>query len=364
MRTRPASCPHQAGTAPDASSSNGEPEWQRLAAEQAASSTAELWRLPCISASHLLSSDAEPGPATIPRPDNVAAPAALADIQRPRLPPRPLPRTNVPPQAPPPAALPDPHGPDRFAEAMRLKLRKTTISLDDIYMPRAHGKAPLRLRIAKWLRAAKDYHASVLAAAQRGGVRLKRRPRDWAIPLEELLRPECRPFVWDTRDPDDVFPMREDSAPFASDTSVQLDTDWLTEQAARLGFPDADLIAQLKSGISGNHTEPCDRTTLLCCNSASYAEHALETEAEVDDEMRKQWSSLHAGDALPFAPVKLSPQGSVPKNRYSAKRRRTSNLSKSVPHSAENSVNRRFRRCRRQAGHLLPGQVCIASVLP
>ena len=113
----------------------------------------------------------------------------------------------------------------------------------------------MRQRIAKWLRAAKDYHASVLAAAQRGGVRLKRRPRDWAIPLEELLRPECRPFVWDTRDPDDVFPMREDSAPFASDTSVQLDTDWLTEQAARLSFPDADLIAQLKSGISGNQLQ-------------------------------------------------------------------------------------------------------------
>ena len=311
--------------------------WQQVAEREALELDCPTWELPCVSSAHLAANEAAPGSSTVPVPPEVAAPPALASPDRPRLPPRGLPVTNVPSVTTPPSTDTDPDEPDRFADAMRVRLRRS-IKSSDIFAVPAAGKRPIGVRISAWLRSARLYHDAVRRAALRPGVKLPKKPSDWAIPLHELLRPDCARFVWDLRDPNDVFPMRSDSAPFLDDGSVQIDVDFLTREAKRLDFPDLDLLHQLSTGVRGNHTSPADRTTLLCCNSASYAAHVTQTQEEVDIELNKSWSELHSGDSLPFAPCKLSPQGSVTKP-HSSKRRRTCNYSKNVPATAANSVN-------------------------
>ena len=312
--------------------------WQELATTEANELACEVWELPCISCAHLLEHDAVPGSATLQAKPGAAAPAGLEDAARPKHPPRPLPSTNQPTrsEAPPPPTEPD--LPELFTNLRRTKLKRN-ISLDDIYVTPSRGTVSVRTRIARWLSKARDYHRSVLKAAHHPGVRLLRRPSDYAIALEDLLKPAFRPFIWDTRDPLNVFALREDSCPFRTDSDVRFNAEWICGQASRLGFEDLDLLHQLQSGISGNHTSPADRTTLLCCNAASYVEFAAQTDDELQDELAVGWSSLHKGEHLPFAPAKCQPQGSVPKRAGSKKRRRTSNFSKSVPHGADNSVN-------------------------
>ena len=302
-------------------------DWQAAAELEAeAFPDLRISDLPCISAATLAAAgeftkankteNGRPGVSLPPGFASAATPPPK-DVLFPTT--NPMPNTARPAPAPP-EELSGSQLTARWREELGRPVR-----LADIQPEPKPGQQRIGVRISKWIKAAKRYNRSVAAHAT-SGHRLLRRPQDMAIPLEEMLIPRARPYIWNTADKYNVFAVDEDSTPFATDDSLSIDAEYLLSEAERLGCPDQELLSMLRSGISLQNTEPLSRVTFLCVNAKSYIQHCVATEQEIEQQVEDGWATPHSGDWLPWAPCRIHPQGSTAKRR-SDKRRRTSNFS-------------------------------------
>lgn len=167
--------------------------------------------------------------------------------------------------------------------------------------------------VKAWLRkCAEDFRH------QRAGGQKHRHRLEELVMDERYTLPEARGIVWDLRDPMDIKPL----GPRPANTKINVDAvDKVIEEE---DWPDKPLGCELRYGWFG-YSNSLPLVTVLSPHHKSLWKVFDSTDAEMvaerDDKLWSLWTST-----VPFWPLRVVPNGSVPKPR-SAKRRRTCDLS-------------------------------------
>ena len=137
-------------------------------------------------------------------------------------------------------------------------------------------------------------------------------PATLTIPQTEL-QPWARGLIWDTRDPTDcqlVAPSTEDTPPVCARS---LDRRQLRAAAARLAWPDHDLLGQCGRGGIESRSE-CSGDTVLAFHHVGIVDHYAAADAAIQKDIAAG-SVLTDFGTLPFVPCRSLPRNVILQQR-------------------------------------------------